>query len=67
MLLILLGVFLTAFLLSVSTLMIKEGLIFGDAVKVIACSYSRVGSALLQGRWNVSSSLMTVQCMSDKI
>jgi len=63
--LILLGVLVGAYLLSVVSLMTKEGLSVGDAGKVVACSYSRVVSALLGGRFNVHSGLMTTQCMSD--
>lgn len=63
--LILLGVLAGAYLLCVVNLMTKEGLSMGDAGKVVACSYSRVGSALLSGRFNVHVGLVTTQCMSD--
>jgi hypothetical protein len=63
--LILLGVLLGSFLLCVINLMTKEGLSAGDAAQVVACSYGRVGSALMSGRFNVHAGLMTTQCMSD--
>jgi hypothetical protein len=63
--LILLGVLVGAYLLCVVNLITKEGLSAGDAAKVVACSFGRVGSALLIGRFNVHAGLMTTQCMSD--
>jgi len=65
--LILLAVFLGAFGLCVVNLMMKEGLTLSDSVTVMVCSYTRVIRALLSGRLNVHSGLMTNQCMSDKI
>ncbi len=67
LLLIVLAVFVGCFILSVFTLMMKEGLSMGDATTVVMCSYSRVLRGYLSGRWNVSSTLTTVQCMSDKL
>lgn len=65
--LILLGVFVGAFLLSVGNLMMKEGLSMADALKVVSCSYGRVIRAFLSGRFNVNADLMTTQCMSDRL
>jgi len=65
--LILLAVFVSTMALSVSNLMMKEGLTVADSVKVVLCSYSRVIGALLSGRLNVHSGLMTTQCMSDML
>lgn len=62
---ILLGVLVGSFLLCVVNLMTKEGLSAGDAAQVVACSYGRVSSALLSGRFNVHYGLMTTQCRSD--
>lgn len=63
--LILLGVFVASFLLSIVNLMMKEGLILSDAFSVAVCSFSRIIQALLSGRFNVHSKLATTQCMSD--
>jgi|UniRef100_A0A6C0JLF2 hypothetical protein len=65
--LILLAVFLGAFLLSVSRLIVKEGLTLPDALKVVVCSYTRIIKGVLGGRLNIHSGLTTVQCMSDKL
>lgn len=67
-LLLILGlVLLGSFMLCVWNLMMKEGLSMSDAITVVLCSYSRVLKAYMSGRWNVSCSLTTVQCMSDKL
>ncbi len=65
--LILLAVFLGAFLLSVSHLIVKEGLTLPDALKVVVCAYSRIFTALLSGRFNVHYGLTVTQCRSDKL
>jgi hypothetical protein len=67
LLLILLGVFVGAFLLCVSRLMMKEGLTLSDAFTVVVCAYSRIFTALLSGRFNVHYGLTVTQCRSDKI
>jgi len=65
--LILLGVFVATFFLSILNLMMKEGLILPDAFKVAACAFSRIIQAFLSGRFNVHSNLATTQCMSDML
>ena len=65
--LILLGVFVATFFLSILNLMMKEGLILPDAFKVAVCAFSRIIQAFLSGRFNVHSNLATTQCMSDML
>ena len=64
---ILLGVFVAAFLLSVFNASVKYGLTPGEAMKVVSCSYGRVGQSLMQGRFNASSELLMTQCLSDTV
>ena len=67
MLLILVGVFICAFLLSVFNVSLKYKLAPVEAMKVVSCSYGRVGNAFIQGRFNASSELLMTQCLSDTV
>jgi len=64
---ILVGVFIVAFLLSVFKVSLKYGLTPGEAMKVVSCSYGRVGQAFMRGRFNANSELLTTQCLSDTV
>lgn len=64
---ILLGVFVAAFLLSVFNASVKYGLGLSDAMRVVSCSYGRVGQAFMQGRFTASSELLMTQCLSDTV